>query len=1045
MNPESIKTIAAVLMLSAFFTGESCKEKTGDPISVPDFKTLSGEFKEPPAEYTTSPFFVWNGEITRSEIDNFLNEFYKQGIKQVFVHPRPGLITEYLSNEWFDLFKYTVDHGKELGMKVWIYDENSYPSGFAGGHVPANMPESYNQGQGLRMRKTETLPDTANKFFLILKEENGSFKDITGTLTQEEGKNSKYYLFWKTYHEKSGWYGGFSYVDLLVPGVTQKFIELTMQGYEKYTGQEFGKTIPGTFTDEPHINSPGGIRFTPDLFDEFYKKWNYDLKTNLPSLFEETGDWKKVRHNYTQTLLQLFIDRWSKPWKEYCDEKGLKFTGHYWEHEWPNMKHGGDNMAMYVWHHVPAIDMLFNQFDDSSSRAQFGNVRSVKELASAANQAGRIRKLSETYGGSGWDLTFEEMKRNGDWEYALGVNFMNQHLTFFTMAGARKYDYPPTFDYHEPWWDNYKLLADHYARLSLALSAGKQINEILVLEPTTTTWMYDSYIKANNKLNVIGQAFQTFVTTLEKKQVEFDLGSENIIKDMGSVKKGRFVVGACSYHTVVIPPMMENLDLPTFTLLREFVTKGGRLILFSSPSMVDGAENAELKEFLDGGKNNIIKLTELNDKELSNYFENKAVRINITEGQGLYHHTRTLNDGILVFLANSNPKNSVSGTLNISGISAIELNTLNGEIKNYPFVKKGTGVETTFSLYPAGSLLLFFPASNASISPVVQETINETETEIASSTGIVVSRDKPNALTIDFCDLELGGKTDKNIHVFDATDKVFKYYGFTSGNPWNHSVQYKKNIVERDTFGSGTGFTATYRFTLKNLKDKSSLMAIVERPGLWNVTLNGTEIKPEPDLWWLDREFRVFHIGSMVKDGSNELKLNASPMKINAEIEPVYIVGDFSVEPAEKGWIITPPAKALTKGTWLNQGLPFYSWGITYSKDFEVDTVSGKYYLKVSDWKGTVSEVFVNGKKAGVIAFPPYEADVTAFISSGVNKVDLRITGSLRNLEGPHHNNPPAGISSPWSWRNVKSYPSGKNYKLYDYGLFGDFTLLNRR
>ena len=38
-------------------------------------------------------------------------------------------------------------------MKVWIYDENSYPSGFAGGHVPDQMPESYNQGQGLRMTK----------------------------------------------------------------------------------------------------------------------------------------------------------------------------------------------------------------------------------------------------------------------------------------------------------------------------------------------------------------------------------------------------------------------------------------------------------------------------------------------------------------------------------------------------------------------------------------------------------------------------------------------------------------------------------------------------------------------------------------------------------------------------------------------------------------------------------------------------------------------------------------------------------------------------
>jgi len=39
--------------------------------------------------------------------------------------------------------------------------------------------------------------------------------------------------------------------------------------------------------------------------------------------------------------------------------KTLKFTGHYWEHEWPNMRPGGDNMAMYAWPQVPAIDMLF--------------------------------------------------------------------------------------------------------------------------------------------------------------------------------------------------------------------------------------------------------------------------------------------------------------------------------------------------------------------------------------------------------------------------------------------------------------------------------------------------------------------------------------------------------------------------------------------------------------------------------------------------------------------------------------------------------------
>ena len=407
MKSSGIKQYSAILSLAVLsLMLNSCKKEQINEVKVPDFATLSSQFSEPPREYTTAPFFVWNAEITRDEIDKFMEGFKKAGSSQVFIHPRPGLITEYLSENWFELYQYTVEKGKELGMDVWIYDENSYPSGFAGGHVPDEMPESYNQGQGLEMTRFETLPDTCEKFFLCLKEENGSYTDITSSLSSEKGKTGKYLLFSKTYNEKSDWYGGFSYVDLLLPGVTQKFIERTMTGYEKYLGTEFGKTIPGTFTDEPQIESPGGIRWTPDLFDVFMKQWNYDLRTSLPSLYEETGDWKRIRHNYTQTLLQLFIDRWSKPWHAWCEEHGMKFTGHYWEHSWPRMQPGGDNMAMYAWHQVPAIDMLFNQFNDSSSHAQFGNVRSVKELASAANQTGRQRKLSETYGGSGWDLTF---------------------------------------------------------------------------------------------------------------------------------------------------------------------------------------------------------------------------------------------------------------------------------------------------------------------------------------------------------------------------------------------------------------------------------------------------------------------------------------------------------------------------------------------------------------------------------------------------------------------------------------------------------------
>ena len=1035
--------IPALALIPVIFVIVSCKKHVNqiDEIKVPDFKTLSIQFKDPVKEYTTAPFFVWNADITKDEIDNFLNDFKKAGSSQVFIHPRPGLVTEYLSDKWFDLYKHAVEKGKELGMNIWIYDENSYPSGFGGGHVPAEMPESYNQGQGLKMTSVGSLPDSANKYYLCLKEVDGKYKDISASLEGEKGKTGKYLLFSKTYNQKSDWYGGFSYVDLLYPGVTQKFIDVTMTGYEKNLGSEFGKTIPGIFTDEPQINSPGGIRFTPDLFKVFQEKWGYDLKTNLPSLFEETGDWKKVRHNYTQTLLDLFIDRWSKPWYIYCEEKGLKRTGHYWEHEWPNMRPGGDNMAMYIWHQIPAIDMLFNQFNDSITGAQFGNVRSVKELASAANQSGRSRKLSETYGGSGWDLTFTNMKRNGDWEYVLGINFMNQHLTYFTLAGARKYDYPPSFDYHEPWWKDYKYINDHYARLSLALSSGRQINDILVLEPTTTAWLYDSYVKRNPKVGEIGQTFQSFITKLEKQQVEYDLGSENIIKTLGSVKNGKLVVGQCDYSRVVIPPLTENLDLSTFRLLKKFVSAGGTLIAFSVPELIDGIPNKEMKDFFEKNSNKILKAEVLSNEILSKYFSNTDLVFSGVNGGILYHHTRTLVDGKLVFLVNSSLNDIVSGKMSVTGKDAIEMNTLTGELTEYANQQDGGRINVNLTINPAGSLLLFFP--NVKTEGFPKRVVPVNFTPVTTTSPMIVTRDTDNALMIDFCNIQLGGETTKDLHVFDAADKIFKYYGFKNGNPWNTSVQFKTNIVDRDTFGIKTGFIATYNFTIKGKFDYSSLKAVIERPHLWSVAINGKEIKHEVGKWWLDHNFSVFNIGANVKDGVNTITLKAVPMTVHSEVEPVYIIGNFSIEPVAKGFSLKAPPAKLLPGSWLTQGMPFYSWGVTYSKEFTIDKPIGKYEVSLGDWKGTVAEVMVNGKPAGVIAFPPYQADVTGFIKQGTNKIDVRVIGSLKNLLGPHHNNPADGIASPGMWRNIKNYPAGIDYRMYNYGLFKEFVLLN--
>ena len=1035
----AVTTQCIMFTMILLFGVTSCSQgRQSSDERINHFEALRSEFVEPAKQFRSAPFYIFNNKVTPDQIDRTLTDLEDKGFGGVFVHPRLGLVTEYLSDEWYDLFRHTLEKGKELGMYTWIYDENSYPSGFAGGHVPAQMPESYNQGVGLQLRKFEQLPDTASRYFICMKKTGDRFVDITSNLQAEAGKQGDYYLFLKTYAQPSAWYGGFSYVDLLLPGVTQKFMEVTLPGYERVAGHEFGRHMPGWFTDEPNIQPPDrSIRWTPDLFDVFKNRWGYDLKATLPSLFEEVGDWKQVRHNYQQTLLQLFIDRFAKPCFEYCEANNLLFTGHYWEHGWPDVAHGGDNMAMYAWHQMPGIDMLFNRFDEVSPQAQFGNIRSVKELSSVANQMGYQRTLSETYGGAGWEETFRDFKRLGDWEYALGVNFMNQHLSHLSIAGVRKGDYPPLFTDHSPWWPYYKPINMHFARLSMALSAGEQINDILILEPTTSLWMYFAYRNSNSRSREIGSSFQQFVTTLEKAQVEYDLGSENIIKDQGRISGKKFVVNKRAYSKLVLPPMMENIDAPTWLLLKKFIDNGGTVLAFSIPDYLDGIYTTEIGNFITG-KPNVKRINDLNANVIRDDFASSDITFTESQGGNLFHHRRMLNDGQVLFLANSSLDEATKGSLSLAGKDAIELHTLTGELFDYPETADGKRIRIDYDLPPAGSLLLY--VFDRKQNGFEQPAPVSRYAEVKASSPLAVKPDGKNVLTVDFCDLQLGNELIRDIHVLAADDRSFKYNGFRDGNIWFRAVQYKDGIVSRDTCTTG-GFKATYRFTIEGDFDRSDMQAVIERPYLYRITLNGKTIKVDPGKWFLDREMGVLPIGDAVKKGINELTIEISPMKILAEIEAIYILGRFTVQPAGKGFTIHPPAKELTTGSWRSQGWPFYPGIVTYAKTFNVSN-PGNYRVQLGEWSGTVVAITVNGQQAGIIGFEPYHLDVSKFIKPGANTVEVKVVGSNKNMIGPFHNKPAPGGVSPWSFLNVKSYPAGNDYDQLDYGLMGDFVLL---
>ncbi len=108
--------------------------------------------------------------------------------------------------------------------------------------------------------------------------------------------------------------------------MTAKFLEVTLDPYKAAFGADFGSVVPGSFQDEAEISPAGGrgmtvLNWTPRLFTAFQAKYGYDLRPNLPSLTEDVGDWKAVRHDYYGLLLDLFIEGWAKPYFDYCRQE----------------------------------------------------------------------------------------------------------------------------------------------------------------------------------------------------------------------------------------------------------------------------------------------------------------------------------------------------------------------------------------------------------------------------------------------------------------------------------------------------------------------------------------------------------------------------------------------------------------------------------------------------------------------------------------------------------------------------------------------------
>ncbi len=949
--------------------------------------------------YREAPFWSWNDVLEVDEAVRQIDLMKEGGWGGFFMHARSGLVTPYMEEKWMEVTRACVEHARKTGMCAYLYDENRWPSGFAGGAVPARGPE-------YRMKFlviSENLPEPGD----------GRYKWVASFAVEGRGRSMKavavpretvggdgrpvYHFYQYTCGLGNDWFFGTSYVDLLNPEVTDEFLRVTHDRYREAVGEDFGKTIPGMFTDEPCMAAmPWGpgvtVPWTPALPAVFEERRGYDLTEELLSLFLPVGDYRKVRYDFYRTITEMFVENYMKRVYDWCQRNGIAYTGHVnaedtisYQIEWV-----GATMPCYEYQHFPGMDHL---------RFNVRNPQTAKQVSSVADQLGKPRALSELYGVSGQGFNFKGRKWIGDWHLALGINLLNPHLWLYTMRGERKRDFPPTISYQQPHWKKSAAMSNHNAALSQALSSGRRVVDVLLMHPVETGWLdftpYD--LRA---LEPLDRAFAEAMDALLGAQLDFHLGDETLMAKYGGVDGAKLGVGSGRYSVAVLP-YCATLRRETVALLGRFARAGGTLIVLGDkPTLVDGTSRgaAALRRVMAGAV-----VTDL--KGLARAVRrSSAPRVTVrgANARKVLVHMREVRGRHVLFLANTDYDRGADLTVTVAGVAQYaglaDLSTGEGDVAHMkatalPQERFAGGSRFRIDLAEVGSALVIFSDSPW---PDVEPAMPRNGRSVRLAPEWRVKRMDENALALDY------------VRTPD------------SDRGWR-APQYVLFAAEEMKRAGGEA-RARYEFHVDALPHGPMHLAI-ERPERWRVAVNGEAVPSEPVGWWVDTEFKRLDITAHVRLGRNVIEV-AGEVTPDFELESVYVLGRFGVyrrgakhEGAKqvdssyalrdltalgKQFVIGAVPKTVTAADLAGQGFQFFAGTVELEQDVTLAKRPAAAWLDASALLAGAAEVRVNGQVEGDLLWPPYRIPLSG-LRRGRNKVLITLFSTLRNLLGPHH------------------------------------------
>ena len=1027
-------------------------------------KELSPDlFRNPTAEYRGTPFWAWNDTLDKEDLLWQIEQLKKMGFGGFHMHSRSGMATPYLSEEFMDLVKACTDKAKAEEMLSYLYDEDRWPSGSAGGIVTKNKkyrqktlrftPEAKDEAElgtaylpgdldfAARKALIEACAAEGKTYLLatfdVVLDGEGNLEKAELIAPDGEAAGTKWYAYVVT-AQNTGWMNGQAYLDTLSPEAVGEFIRVTYHAYKNAVGHEFGNTVPSIFTDEPQFARADPLGFatekrevrlpwTTDLPETFVAAYGFDIVPLLPRVFwDRKGEPARERYLMRDHACQRFTEAFADQCGKWCAANGIALTGHVMEEGSLNSQtHAiGEAMRTYRNFGIPGIDMLCDAMELSTA----------KQCQSAVHQYGREAMLSELYGVTGWQFDFRGHKFQGDWQAALGVTVRVPHLSWVSMKGSAKRDYPASIHYQSAWYKEYKYVEDHFARVNTALTRGKPAVNVGVIHPIESDWLH--FGPATSTADRRGQLkndFNNIINWLLHGNVDFDFICESLLPEQYSESAdGKLHVGVMQYSAVVVPPV-DTLRATTVKALADFAAQGGKLIFMgNAPQYVDAMPSDDARDLYERAVR--VPTSEL---DLLRALQSERELYVLTEkGEPCkdYIYQKRL-DGKYewVFLCRvSRPP--VKG-INRDDTDApktrhfrfkgkkrpVLYDTLTGEIKPIAYTVKGNETEIVCEVYPYDSLLLRFEETD--VLAYAPERVEKKPTyTLDIKEKVAFSLGEPNVLVLDMPEWSEDGEHWNPREEMLRIDRALRAkYGLPKADggdvqPW----------VLNETEAALYPYL---KFTFNSTVAAPCRLAFEEADRVW---FNGAEVELEKDGYFADKRIFTAKLPDL-KRGRNELIIR-TPLGKRTSLENYFLLGEFGVKAdgCEASVIAMP--KRIGFGKITDKGLPFYGAALTYKIPLEVKDCD--LAVRTERFVGALVTAKLDGVEIGKLAFAPYRAEALN-VKAGKHLLELTLYNTRVNTFAALHCIADIDWKGPNHW-----YAKGKDFA-YEYQLHGNGILMS--